>query len=114
MSLAKTRPVLIRSEELALVEAAVAKHPKACNYRVDVKGERIVVYERGGQIPDEVAARMARFMGLSMKHVLADKRREALDRTARFTPVLRFTLADEAQPHSMSSAGATWEVSTIG
>ena len=51
VSLAKARPALIRPEELALVQAAVAKHPKARNYRVDVKGERIVVYEREGADP---------------------------------------------------------------
>jgi hypothetical protein len=48
VSLARARPALIQPEERDLVQAAVAKHPKWRNYRVDVKGERIVVYEREG------------------------------------------------------------------
>ena len=96
VSLAKARPALIRPEELALVEAAVAGHPKSGNYRVDVKGERIVVYEREGADPDHVARGLAGSMNLPFA-VLAARMRETFDQSARFTPVLRFTLADEAK-----------------
>jgi hypothetical protein len=96
VSLAKARPTLIRPEELALVQAAVAAHPKARNYRVDVKGERIVVYEREGADPDRVARDLAGPMGLPVA-VVAARMRETFDRGARFTPVLRFIVADEAK-----------------
>jgi len=96
VSLAKARPALIRPEELALVQAAVAVHPKSRNYRVDVKGERIVVYERAGADPDHVARDISGSMGLPFA-VLAARMRETFDRSARFTPVLRFSLADEAK-----------------
>jgi hypothetical protein len=96
VSLAKVRPALIQPEELALVQAAVAVHPKALSYRVDVKGERIVVYEREGADPDLVARDIAGSMGLPFA-MLAARMRETFDRSARFTPVLRFILADEAK-----------------
>ena len=96
VSLAKVRPALIRPEELALVRAAVAVHPKSRNYRVDVKGERIVIYEREGADPDRVAQDIAGSMDLPFA-VLAARMRETFDRSARFTPVLRFILADEAK-----------------
>ena len=96
MSLAKVRPALIRSEELALVQAAVAVHPKSGNYRVDVKGERIVVYEREGADPEHVARDISGSMGLPFA-ILAARMSETFDRSTRFTPVLRFILADEAK-----------------
>jgi len=96
VSLAKVRPALTRSEELALVQAAVARHPKSGNYRVDVKGERIVVYEREGADPDLVARDLAGSLDLTFA-VLAARMRETFDQSARFTPVLRFILADEAK-----------------
>ena len=95
VSLAKVRPVLIRPEELALVEAAVAVHPKSRNYRVDVKGERIVVYERIGEDPDkmlQIFAADGMFADIDVNRF-----REDMDRGARFSPMLRFTLADEAK-----------------
>jgi hypothetical protein len=96
VSLAKARPARIRPEELALVRAAVAVHPKSGNYRVDVKGERIVVYEREGTDPDHVVRDIAGSMDLPFA-VLVARMRDSFDRSARFTPVLRFTLADEAK-----------------
>jgi len=96
VSLAKARPGLIQPEERALVQAAVAKHPKSRNYRVDVKGERIVVYEREGADPDHVARGIAGSLNLPFA-VLAARMSETFDRSARFTPVLRFILADEAK-----------------
>ena len=95
VSLAKVRPVLIRPEELALVEAAVAVHPKSRNYRVDVKGERIVVYERIGEDPDKMLQIFA--ADGMFADIDANRFREDMDRGARFSPMLRFTLADEAK-----------------
>jgi hypothetical protein len=95
VSLAKARPALIRPEELALVQAAVAVHPKSRNYRVDVKGERIVVYERTGEDPDKVLQLFGAY-GM-FPDIDVNRFREDMDRSARFTPVLRFILADEAK-----------------
>ena len=81
---------------MALVEAAVAGHPKSGNYRVDVKGERIVVYEHEGADPDHVARDIAGSLGLPFA-VLAARIHETFNQSARFTPVLRFTLADESK-----------------
>ena len=95
VSLAKARPALIRSEELALVRAAVAVHPKSRDYRVDVKGERIVVYERTGEDPDKVLQLFGAY-GM-FPDIDVNRFREDMDRSARFSPVLRFTLADESK-----------------
>jgi len=95
VSLAKARPALIRSEELVLVQAAVAVHPKSRNYRVDVKGERIVVYERTGEDTDKVLQLFGAY-GM-FPDIEVNRFREDMDRSARFSPVLRFTLADQAK-----------------
>ena len=95
VSLAKARPVLIQPEERALVQAAVAKHPKVYNYRVDVKGERIVVYQRIGEDPDKMIQLFTAYGIFRDGNV--DRFREDSDRRARFSPVLRFTLADETR-----------------
>ena len=95
VSLAKVRPILIRPEELALVQAAVARHPKSGNYLVDVKGERIVVYERTGEDTDKVLQLFGAY-GM-FPDIEVNRFREDMDRSARFSPVLRFTLADQAK-----------------
>ena len=97
VSLAKVRPALIRPEELALVRAAVAVHPKSRNYRVDVKGVQIVVYEREGADPDHVARRYRGFAWTCPLPCWPPGCAKTFDRSARFTPVLRFTLTDEAK-----------------
>ena len=113
VSLAKARPALIRPEELALVQAAVAVHPKSGNYRVDVKGERIVVYEHEGADTDNVP-RISRASwtcpllswppGCAKLWIGARVSPRCcvspwlMRQNARFTP----------------SAGATWEASTTG
>jgi len=92
VSLGKVREPQILSKERAAVEDAVAKHPKARNYRVDVKEKRIVVYERDGPDLDDLAPLLRAF-----GRVTASQRgslQETLDKGARFTPVMRFTLLD--------------------
>lgn len=93
--LEKARPVLIRSEETAAVEAAVAQHRKALNYRVRVKDDRIEVYERVGPNADDMIASLAESGPLMAG--LDERIRNELDRYAQFTPVLRFILCDEAR-----------------
>jgi hypothetical protein len=93
VSLAKIRPVKILPREEEAVQAEIERHPRAHNYRIDVKDDRITVYERAGTDPDDLILRMRR-SGLSLPG-LADQLWESLDSHARFTPVLRFILVNE-------------------
>jgi hypothetical protein len=94
VSLAKIRPVKILPGEVAAVEAEVQGHPRAHNYRVGVKDDQITVYERVGTDPEELIPELKR-IGLLIPG-RGDRVRESLDRHARFSPVLRFILSDEA------------------
>ena len=88
----KIRRILILPQEVAEVEAAVKKHPKARNYRVNVKHDRIEIHESYGTDADKVFAILKRanipFKGREQEA------REVLEKSARFAPVLRFILAD--------------------
>ena len=90
---AKKRPVQIQPQEKAVVETAIGRHPKSRNYRVDVKGKRIIVYERVGPDVEDLAPMFRRIGGVSLRQV--DSLRELFDQGARYTPVLRFTLSSE-------------------
>jgi hypothetical protein len=46
VSLLKSRPRLISMEEVAAVQAALDEHPNARNYRLTLKHEHILIYER--------------------------------------------------------------------
>jgi hypothetical protein len=92
VSLVRDRPALIQPEEVAAVEAAVGQHPKSHKYRVNVKHNRIEVYEQIGLDAEEMATALAQ-EGLGMPG-LADRLRPTMERHAQFTPVLRFILAD--------------------
>ena len=95
VSLAKDRPAQILPQEVAAAEAALARHPKSRNYRVNVKYDRIEVYERMGLNADELVASLAG-LGLDVSP-RADRLEDVLDRHAQFTPVLRFILTDAEQ-----------------
>jgi hypothetical protein len=96
VSLTKHRPSPILPAEVASVEAAVRRHPRAANYRVGIKGKTIEVYERAGPDMDELVAIFAeQAVGIPASR-LASARVEH-DRRARFKPVLRFILQDAAQ-----------------
>ena len=88
----KIRQMQILPQEVAEVEAAVKKHPKARNYRVSVKDDRIEIHESSGTDADEV------FSVLKQANILFQGReqeaREVLEKSTRFAPVLRFILAD--------------------
>jgi hypothetical protein len=92
VSLAKDRPIEITPEEMAAMEAALARHPKARNYRVSAKGKQILIHERTGPDTDELVAHFGQ-LGLLMPGG-ADRLREQEDRHAQFTPVLRLSLTD--------------------
>jgi hypothetical protein len=98
VSLVKDRPAQILPQELAAVEAVVARHPKSHNYRVAVKNDRIEVYERVGPDADEVLGIFTEIGlgGPGMRHRIGELRSD-MDRRAQFTPVLRFVLTDAEQ-----------------
>ena len=93
VSLARARPQQIRPDERATVEAALERHPKARNYRVDVKGKRIVIYERTGADIDDLSPLLRAIGGISSARQASLQ--EMLDKSAHFSPVMRFTLLDE-------------------
>jgi hypothetical protein len=89
------RPSPLWPEEVAAVEAAVRHHPKAHNYRVGAKGDRIVAYERVGPDTHDLLTEFSRWGPFSSGQVKGLQ--ETLDRHAHFTPVLRFILTDAEQ-----------------
>ena len=93
VSLAKKRPLQILPQERAAVEAAIERHPKSRNYRIDVKGKQIVIYERTGPDVEDLMPMLRMVGGASAGQIEALQ--EHLDQGAHFTPVMRFTLLDE-------------------
>jgi hypothetical protein len=91
VSLAKVRPGHILAEEVAAVEAAIQRHPRGCNYRVDVKPDRIDIYELVGGGMDAV---LAVFDDVLSPELLAEIRADR-ERHGQYTAVMRFILADE-------------------
>ena len=93
VSLAKDRPGQILPKEVAAVEKAVQRHPKSNKYRVNVKHDRIEIYERVGPDADELMSGLAKlgFGGFGS----ADRIQATMERRAQFSPVFRFTLMDE-------------------
>lgn len=55
VSLARIHPPVFRAGDVAIVESAIQRHPKARDYRTDVVKDGIVVYERLGPDLDEIA-----------------------------------------------------------
>jgi hypothetical protein len=95
VSLAKDRPMQILPEEVSAIEAALQSHPKVQNYRVNVKHDRIEVYELVGRSAEDLIAALAR-QGLGSPE-LADRIRAEQEQYGQFTPVLRFVLGDKAK-----------------
>jgi len=93
VSLVKDRPMQILPEEIAAVEAALGKHPRARNFRISVKHDRIEVYELVGPGAEDLISALAQ-QGLGTPG-LADRIRAEIERYGQFTPVLRFILADK-------------------
>jgi hypothetical protein len=90
--LSKDHPAQILPKEVATVEAAVGRHPKSRNYRVSVKHDRIEIHEQVGPNAENLTAVLEQ-QGLGMPG-LDDRIRAERERSARFTPVLRFILTD--------------------
>jgi len=94
VSLVRTRVQKLLPGEIAAVEEAVRRHPKAHNYRVNVRPDRIEVYESVGPDADRLLSDLRGLMGFLSK-TKEDDLRELLARDAQFRPVLRFILQDE-------------------
>jgi hypothetical protein len=92
VSLSKTQVSQLREEEINAVKAAVARHPKSRNYRVNARPKRIEVYELTG--PDAETLIAALGSELSTLSGIAGRISAEIDRYGQFTPVLRFTLID--------------------
>ena len=95
VSLVKDHPAQIPSQEVEVVEAALKRHPEAHRYRMAVKGNRIEVYEQVGPDYNALVSEL-HIPGLSGPG-LSEELRSLEERYARFTPVLRFVLLDQAR-----------------
>lgn len=96
VSLVKDRPQLILPQEVASIEAALARHPKGRDYRVAVQKNQIVIYERLGPDVETLSAifgKVSPFQSDTMKMRL----QEQLDKMARFSPIMRFILVDQGE-----------------
>jgi len=91
VSLVKDRPQLILPHEVASVEDALNIHPKGRDYRVDAQQNQIVVYEQLGPDAETLVALFGEFSPLPPE-ILKKCAQGGLDRSARFSPVLRFIL----------------------
>jgi hypothetical protein len=119
VSLVKDHPAQILPEEVEALEAEVKRHPEAHRYRVAVKGNRIEVYERVG--PDYNALVGELHIPSLSSPGLSEELRALEERYARFTPVLRFILLDQARRlfgvQRLSSIGGNddwWELGQTG
>jgi hypothetical protein len=99
VSLARDIPSPIRPQEVAIVEAAVRRLPKARNYRVSTRQTRIVVYELVAPDVDELIRELSH-IDPHLAHVARKTRddlQDTLDRRCQYEAVLRFTLVDPAK-----------------
>ena len=93
VSLVKDRPQLILPQEVAGVEAVLARHPKGHDYRVAVQKIHIVIYERLGPDMETLSAIFGNIHALQSDTVKI-RLQEQLDKMARFSPIMRFILVD--------------------
>ncbi len=94
VSLVRDAPTRLLPAEVAAVEAAVRRHPRARKYRVDARHDHIDIYEQTGADADELAS-VLRLPGIDLRSRV-EELRDHLERHARYSPVLRFVLADPA------------------
>ena len=91
VSLAKVRPGHILAEEVTVVAAAIQQHPRSRNYRVDVKPDRIDIYELVGGGTDSLLSAFDRVLSPE----LLEEFRADRERYGRYAAVMRFILTDE-------------------
>jgi hypothetical protein len=93
VSLVRERVQRLLPGEVAVVEEAVRRHPKAHNYRVNVRPDRLEIYESTGPDLDGLLSGL-KGAGLLPRAKEADLRTVLEDR-AQYAPVLRFILQEE-------------------
>jgi hypothetical protein len=94
VSLVIERPQIITAQERNLITEHLKRHPKGENYRADIKGNQIILYERLGPDFDEMKDIFGSFSPLPS--VLLDQRiHEHLDKHSRYSYILRFILIDQ-------------------
>lgn len=91
VSLAKVRPGHILAEEVAVVAAAIQQHPRSRNYRLDVKPDRIDIYELVSGGMDDV---LAIFDDVLTSELRAEIRVDR-ERYGQYIAEMRFILTDE-------------------
>ncbi|MGC9400582.1 MAG: hypothetical protein ACP5HM_15805 [Anaerolineae bacterium] len=94
VSLAQAREQQLRPEEIAAVKAALNAHPKAHNYRLDVKPERLLIYERVGPDAEALLKAVSADGSVEVPPDLQQRLHDEVERYGRFTPILRFILND--------------------
>lgn len=82
-------------EERAAFDQAVANHPMARKYRVDIKGKQIIVYENTG--PDMDAILDAFQQAMPLPRIRVDTFLAKAEHFKHFSPILRFTLTDPGE-----------------
>jgi hypothetical protein len=93
VSLVKDQPQLISPQEVAIVDAVLARHPKSRNYRIALKNNQIIIYERLGPDMETLSAIFGNISALQSDTVKM-RLQEQLDKMARFSPIMRFILFD--------------------
>jgi hypothetical protein len=91
-------------QEIASVQAVLARHPKGRDYRVAVQENRIVIYEMLGPDIDTMSAILGKISAFQSDTVKL-RLQEQMDKMARFSPVLRFILID---PEERNFYGERW------
>jgi hypothetical protein len=79
VSLAQARERHLRPEEIAVVVAALDDHPQAHNYRLDVKPERLVIYERVSPDADALFEAVAAYGGIAVPSDLKQRLRDDME-----------------------------------
>ena len=92
VSLVKVRPRLIPSDEVVLIETTLKRHPNGSNYQVDVKHDRIIIYEGYGPDVEGILALFGK--NLPRPAGAIEKLKVEMERYTRFAPVMRFILID--------------------
>ena len=93
VSLAKARPMKILPSEANLVKEALKKHPKANRFRVNVKHDRILVYELVGPDTETLSGIFGNENTASPE--LFERIRANEERYGQYRAILQFILHDK-------------------
>jgi hypothetical protein len=95
VSLAREHPNQIFDLEVQTVKDALDLHPKDIDYRLDVKPTSITIYGGVGPSADTLIDIFSK-LGFQVPPKRVEEVGKTLDRDARYEPVLRFELQDQA------------------